>query len=102
MKKFILIAALMVSTLQANMGADKYKHAYVGIGIYAGCMLVDSILEGAGYDTMLNEKTCLIPVAVAGIGKEIYDSQHANHTADAMDAVATVAIPFGAVTLYTW
>ncbi len=102
MKKYIFIALLMVSALNASIGADKYKHAYVGIGIYAGCMLVDSILEGAGYDTMLNEKTCLIPVAVAGIGKEIYDSQHANHTSDAMDAVATMAIPFVGVTLYSW
>jgi len=42
----------------------------------------------------LNEKTCLIPVVVAGVGKEIYDSQHPkNHTAEVMDSVSTVALP---------
>jgi hypothetical protein len=42
----------------------------------------------------LNSRTCLIPVAVAGIGKELYDYQHPKtHTAEVMDAVSTVAIP---------
>ena len=102
MKKIIIIALLLISGLQAGIGADKYKHAYAGIGIYAGCMLLDTILESFGQDTLLDAKTCLIPVAAAGVSKEIYDSQHENHTSDVMDTVATVAIPFGAVTLYKW
>jgi len=102
MKKIIIITVLLLSGAQASIGADKYKHAYAGIGIYAGCMLVDKILEFTGHDSVLNAKTCLMPVVAAGVGKEIYDSQHENHTSDIMDTVATVAIPFGAVTVYQW
>jgi len=102
MKKLLLITLLFITGLQAGIGADKYKHAYAGIGIYAGCMLLDTVLELAGHDTILNKKTCLIPVVAAGIGKEIYDSTQVNHTADIMDTVATVAIPFGSVVIYKW
>ena len=72
---------------------DKAKHAFVGFGIYAGCLLAKGAIESAGYDTWLNKDTCLIPVIIAGVGKEIYDSQHDGHTAEFMDAVATMAIP---------
>jgi UDP-N-acetylmuramyl pentapeptide phosphotransferase/UDP-N-acetylglucosamine-1-phosphate transferase len=102
MKKIIITALLFVSVLQAGIGADKYKHAYAGIGIYAGCMFLDKALELVGQDTLLDEKTCLIPVVVAAVGKEVYDNQHANHTSDVMDTLATVAIPFGAFTVYKW
>ncbi len=102
MKKTIITMFILFSGLHAGIGSDKYKHAYAGIGIYAGCMLIDTILEKAGHDTILNKKTCLIPVAVAGIGKELYDRKQVNHTADLMDVVATVAIPVGFVTLFEW
>lgn len=102
MKKITIIALFLASSLQAGIEADKYKHAYVGIGIYVGCLAFDKVLESIGYNTLLDAKTCLVPVVAAGIGKEVYDSQHENHTAEVMDTVATVAIPFGAVTLYEW
>ena len=96
--------AIILVSVVANAGipADKKKHALVGIGIYAGCMFVGKLIESAGYDSMLNEKTCLIPVAAAGIGKELYDRKHAHHSAELMDAVATVAVPATSVTLFSW
>lgn len=102
MKKIIISVLLLVTSMQAGIGADKYKHAYAGIGIYAGCMLLDKVLELTGHDSALDAKNCLIPVVAAGVGKELYDSQHENHTSDVMDTVATVAIPVGAVTVYEW
>ena len=95
MKKLILALLITTSMLFANpIPGDKAKHAFVGLSIYVGCFLVKGAIESAGYDTWLGEKTCLIPVVVAGVGKEVYDSQHDNHTAEVMDVVATVAVPF--------
>ena len=101
MKKILLIT-LLFTGLHAEFGADKYKHAYAGIGIYAGCIFLDTLLELAEQDTILNAKTCLIPVAVAGVGKEIYDSTQPDHTTDIKDVIATVAIPVGSVIIYEW
>ena len=102
MKKIIMTLLLITLTANAGIPADKRKHALVGIGIYAGCMLVGKLVESAGYDSFLNAKTCLIPVAAAGIGKELYDRNHVNHTPEVMDAVATMAIPVGSVVLFSW
>ena len=95
MKK-ILIALLFTTTL--NAGSETYaSHAAVGLGIYLGCLLLDDVSN----DFTLDETTCLIPVAIAGIGKEIYDSQNSNHV-DGLDIAATMIIPLGMWTLYEW
>ena len=95
----LLTALLLTTTLQAGNGikTDKFAHAFVGLGIYAGCFLIKGIGEAAHFNMdYLNEKTCLIPVVIAGVGKEIYDSQHPkNHTAELMDTIATGALPIG-------
>ena len=61
------------------MGMDKWLHFIAGYSIY----LTFSV--GIG-------NYALIPVVVAGVGKEIYDAWHPeNHTAEVADAVATFA-----------
>ncbi len=102
MKK-LLIILLLVSSLNA-IEKDKFAHAFVGVGIYGLCLVTGGIIEEMGYDSKLNTTTCLIPVVVAGVGKELYDKQHPDkHTADWKDAAATMAIPLGmSVVLYKW
>jgi len=92
----MLFPILLLTTLQAD-NTDKYIHAFVGLGIYTGCFLIKDIGEATHFNMdYLNEKTCLIPVVAAGVGKEVYDSQHPkNHTVDIMDTIATVGIPIG-------
>ena len=106
MKKVILsllMALTLTTNIHADIGEDKFKHAFAGLSIYAGCFFVKGTGEALNYDMdYLTPATCLIPVVVAGVGKEIYDSQHDGHTAEFMDAVATVAIPFGTYTLFSW
>jgi len=106
MKKLLLsliATAILAQGINAGEYDDKAKHAMVGMLIYTGCFFVKGTGEALKYDMdYLTPTTCLIPVVVAGIGKEIYDSQHDGHTAEVMDAVATVAIPFGIWTIYKW
>lgn len=91
MKK-ILIALYLVTTL--NAGSNNYAvHAVAGLGIYLGCLLLDDVSD----EITLDKTTCLIPVAIAGIGKEMYDSH-----GDALDVAATMAIPLGIWTFYEW
>ena len=96
MKK-ILLTVLLLTNLHAGVQTDKFAHAFVGLGIYTGCIMLKGIGESMDFNMdYLNEKTCLIPVVVAGVGKEIYDYQHPkHHTAEVMDTVATIAIPLG-------
>jgi len=86
--------AVLSQNVNAGKYDDKAKHAFVGLGIYAGCFFIKGIGEGLKYDMdYLTARTCLIPVVVAGVGKEVYDSQHDGHTAEFMDVVATIAVP---------
>ena len=95
----VLAILILTSTLEAGnlIGKDKISHFIAGLGIYAGCYLIKSIGETANFNmSYLDETTCLVPVIVAGVGKEIYDSQYpASHSTELMDVVATVAQPLG-------
>jgi len=105
MKK-ILLALLFISSLNAEKYDDKITHAMVGTMIYGVCIIGKGAIEAiAGHEVdFINYKTCLIPVVVAGVGKEIYDNQHPDtHTSEFLDAAATVAIPFALTyTIYKW
>ena len=101
MRKYLiglLLAVLLVTPSYPEIPSDKLMHMLVGTGIYGVCLLAGEIYP------KLNTTTCLIPVVVAGVGKELYDSKHPEtHTADYMDAVATIAIPVtGSIILYEW
>ena len=61
---------------------DKLMHAVYGAVIYL------IVLATAG-----STLVALAVVTTVGIGKEIYDSKHPNHTADALDAIDTITIP---------
>jgi len=97
MRKLLLsLLAVMAigQSLHAEIPRDKYSHAIAGLGVYVGCFMVKGVGESLKYDMdYLTARSCLIPVIVAGVGKEIYDSQHDGHTAEFMDVVATIAIP---------
>ena len=102
MKKIILMIIATLS-LHSEIPNDKLTHAFAGMGIYVGCFFVKNIGESVNYDMgYLTIKTCLIPVVVAGVGKEIYDSQHDNHTADWQDAAATMVLPVATFVILEW
>jgi len=90
--KNILLILCLTTTL--NAGSNNYAvHAVAGLGIYLGCLLLDDVSD----DITLDETTCLISVAIVGIGKEIYDKD-----GDPLDVAATMVIPLGMWTLYEW
>jgi len=98
MKKLILSILILLGTTQsqAKIADDKAQHMFAGVGIYVGCLMIKGAGEALKYDMdYLTTTTCLIPVVVAGVGKELYDANHDNHTAEWQDAVATIAIPLG-------
>ena len=99
MKKLFIILA-MVSFLRAELPSDKIMHAGAGFIIYSACIVFDAVTDNEYLDPM----TCLIPVGIAAVGKELYDSQHPeNHTAEFGDALATMAIPLAfSFTIYKW
>lgn len=87
--KFLISIILCVS-LNADVPKDKVLHAGVGLGIYIGCLVIYK-----------DRTSCLIPVILAGVGKELYDYKHPeNHTADVADALATISIPMGTWVIY--
>lgn len=105
--KILVAVALLnivgVTALKAEVKSDKFAHAFVGVGIYGACLLTGGILDEMGYEHKLDTTYCLIPVAIAGIGKELYDSKHDNHTAEFADFAYTMAIPVGfSVVFYEW
>lgn len=102
MKK-LFIALMLITSINAKTNDDKVSHALVGAGIYGLCLVTGGIIEKAGYDNYLDSTTCLLPVAVAGIGKEIYDANHEGHNAEWEDFAYTMAIPVGmSIVLYEW
>jgi len=61
-----------------SIPADKVAHFAVGVLIYAPLHFIDPVVG-------------LLGVAVAAVGKEVYDYLHRdNHTPDVWDAVATM------------
>ncbi len=89
MKKLIFVIALM-SSLNADVAGDKFKHAAAGFLIYGGCLIVadmTNMSNPVGY--------CLIPVVAAGIGKELYDDK-----GELDDVLATVAAPIALSTSF--
>jgi len=103
MKKLLIILALFTS-LNADVADDKFKHLYVGVGIYAGCLMVYGVVENMGYDIKYDKSVlCLAPVVIAGASKEIYDSNHDGHEAEFADFAYTIAVPVAtSVVLYRW
>lgn len=97
MKKILLTMLLSLGLSAGGISKDKQQHAFVGVALYGGCYALSTIT-----DIGLNSKTCLIPVFTFGIGKELYDRRHKGHSAELMDAVATVAIPLFSVTILEW
>jgi len=107
MKKMLaslITVAILSQGLNATGKRDGFSHAIVGLGIYVGCFMVKGVGETMKYDMdYLTPTTCLIPVVVAGVSKELYDSQHDGHTAEFMDVVATIAIPMSLTfVVYEW
>ena len=95
----VILIALLVSSLSADvLDEDKKQHMIAGMLIYSSCLFVSLITQKNNIE-WLNTDTCLIPVIVAGVGKEVYDHQGYG-TSDAMDVLATVAVPVGIA--YTW
>ena len=98
MKKLLLITLLITSLHSDVLEEDKQQHMIAGMVIYTSCLFVSLITQKNGIE-WLNTDTCLIPVVIAGVGKEVYDAQ-GHGTPDAMDALATVALPTGIA--YSW
>ena len=92
MKKLLSIL-LLVGNVSANdvFPKDKQQHMIVGTVTYVSCMFVSLITKKNGIE-WLNEDTCLIPVVVLAVGKEVYDSRGYG-TPEVMDGLATVAVP---------
>jgi len=96
MKKIILTIALALSLNAFTIADDKQKHIIAGTLIYGGCVFV-----GEFTDFGLDAKTCLIPTFAAAVGKEVYDANFGG-TADFNDFTATMFVPFGTYTIYSW
>jgi len=103
MKK-ILLAIMLLTFTHAGVQSDKFQHAFVGVGIYGLCLITSGLIEDAGYDLHYDKAVmCLLPVAVAGAGKELYDSTKDNHNAEFADFAYTMAIPLStSIILYKW
>ena len=103
-KKLVIIGIILYSTILNATADDKFKHMYVGVGIYAGCLMTYGIVENMGYSIKYDKATiCLAPVIIAGAGKEIWDSTKENHEAEFADFAYTIAVPLSmSVVLYKW
>ena len=89
-------------SLSAEVQDDKFSHLMVGTGIYAGCLLIASIVENKGYDLPYSKAVlCLVPVGVVSLGKEVYDTKNGN--AEFADFAYTMAVPLGmGFAVYKW
>ena len=100
MIKYLLVTLVLISFLKADLPSDKLKHAAAGFVIYSACIIFDATTD----NKYLNSITCLVPVAIAAGGKELYDHQHPkNHSVEWGDVAATMAIPIAfSITIYRW
>jgi hypothetical protein len=89
--KKIVVGIVSAGVLQSQafaLDSDKAKHLAAGTAIYGLCVGIGHVAELE----WLDYKTCLIPVGIAAVGKEIYDD-NTGGDADWADAGATVALP---------
>lgn len=100
MRKILLVMMFIGMFGKVNAGNftiadDKFKHMYVGAGIYGLCVMGGGVLDAFDVkDHWLTPVKCLIPVAVIGAGKEIYDYNHPeSHTAEFADFTYTMSLP---------
>ena len=85
----IIILCLFIFT-NFSSSNDKIQHMVVGASIYGVCIITGKIIDS----DYLSEVNCLLPVFIAGAGKEIYDYKHPKkHSAEFLDVVATVSAP---------
>lgn len=99
MLKVIITALLLSSLLRATpIPEDKQKHATAGVLIYATCEAVNYFVTD---ESIINHTSCMGVVALAAIGKEVYDSM-GHGDPDALDAAATLAIPLVSFTILEW
>jgi len=87
MKKLLLVIATL-SSLNADIPSDKFKHLAAGFVIYGGCLIVADLT-----DIPHPIEHCLVPVIAVGVGKEIYDNHADGHVSELNDILATVAVP---------
>jgi len=87
MKKLLLVIATL-SSLNADIASDKFKHLAAGFVIYGSCLIVADLT-----DMPHPVEHCLVPVIAAGVGKEIYDNHADGHVSELNDILATVAVP---------
>jgi len=90
MRKILLIVFLSFNLYALEK--DTMQHAVAGTIIYAGCY----------FFTDYGEAECLIPVAVAAVGKEVYDHYSDDGKAEFSDALATMAIPLISFSVMQW
>ena len=95
---------LLTSVLGGSAAAwedDKEKHMIAGTAIYGICVALGYLTD----EELINYKTCLIPVGVAAVGKEWYDSRN-DGAADWKDVGATLVVPAAIAgvtyTVYEW
>ena len=101
LRKIILSGLLLLgltSSVQSKnlIPDDKFKHMFVGAGIYVTCIFGGGALDIIGLNgtKWFNKDTCLIPVFLAGAGKELYDYKHPKtHTAEFADFAYTMSLP---------
>ena len=91
---------IATSLLGEVLPEDKKLHAMAGTAIYVSCLFVAGIAYNNSVE-WLNAKTCLVPVYVAGVSKEIYD-HHNGGTAEYADFATTVSIPTTGFIVYQW
>lgn len=87
----ILLTVFLSFNLYA-LEKDSMQHAVAGTIIYASCY----------FFTDYNEAECLVPVAVAAVGKEVYDYYSDDGKAELNDALATMAIPLISFSVIKW
>ncbi len=82
------------------MAEDKKLHVLAGTGIYLGCLFMVGIAHNNNIE-WINAKTCLVPVYLSAIGKEVYDNSNGG-TSEFSDITATVFIPSTGYIIYKW
>ena len=100
--RYLLIIFILSSTLNSDefIARDKQLHVVVGTGIYLGCLFFAGIAHNNNIE-WINAKTCLVPVYLSAIGKEVYD-KHNGGTAEFSDITATGFVPSTGYILYEW
>ena len=96
--KSLLSLLISITLLGDTLPEDKKYHTLAGTGIYLGCLFISGIAKNNNI-YWLDPLTCLVPVYVAAIGKEVYD-HHNNGTAEFADAAVTTFVPTTGYVIY--